>query len=154
MGEHPERRDSPGSQVRVAVIDDSPLMRAATAAILRRQPDMEVVAEVSRGPDLLECLPTAKPDIVVLDLRLGTSTRTGIDLAGRMRSISPQVRVVVYSGYLADHYAEMLVQFNVHGYVLKTDHPNTIVDAVRIAARGGVFFSPEVYERIAKRYQG
>ncbi|MBI4220362.1 MAG: response regulator transcription factor [Chloroflexi bacterium] len=145
--------ERPCRTIRAMVIDDSALMRSAVAAMLRKQADIEVVAEAgSRDEALAQIAAIEPPDVVVLDLRLGRSSRDGIELAAVFREIAPGARIVIYSSYLADNYVETLSQLNVHGYVLKTDHPNAMIEAVRAAALGGVFLSPDVYARLSQSY--
>lgn len=130
---------SPGTSaviIRVLVVEDYLLMRAATSARLGREPDIDVVGEAGGATEALSCMQELVPDIVLLDLRLGGSSQTGVDLAAEVGRRFPAVRIVAYSALPGDQQAELLSSPNVWGYVQKTDPPHSIVDAVRTVATG------------------
>lgn len=135
--------------IQILVVDDHPLTRTGIAAILRQQPDMEVVGEAANAAAALVCVRSRPPDVAVLDLRLGGSRRDGIELASAIWDAASSIRVVLYSNYVADDCAILLEGANVYGVVLKTDHPRVLAEAVRSAARRVSFISPEVSARFA-----
>lgn len=130
--------------LRVLVVEDYQLMRAATSARLCREPDIDVVGEASSATEALSCMQELAPDIVLLDLRLGGSSQTGVDLAAEIGRRFPAVRIVAYSALPSDQQAELLSSPNVWGYVQKTDPPSSIVDAVRTVGTGTRYGPPPV----------
>lgn len=79
------------------VVEDYELMRAATCTRLRREADLEVIGEASSVEEALACMQGRLPDVVLLDLRLGGSNRSGADLAVEIGSRFPGVRIVAFS---------------------------------------------------------
>ena len=78
--------------IRVVTVDDQPLFRQATAAIIAATPGFECVGESADGEAALELVPATDPDIVIVDVRM--SGMDGIELAGRLRDQDAS-RVVV-----------------------------------------------------------
>lgn len=130
--------------VQAVVVEDSEFMRTATTAYLRQDPQIVVVAEVSTPQEALGAIAAQNQiDVVVLDLRLSGSSVAGIELATRLTEERPQVRIVIYTALIPDATAEPL-PWNVRGYVLKTDRPSALIEAVKTVARGGTYVSEEV----------
>jgi len=87
--------------IRVVVGDDSALIRAGLAAMLRAEPGVELVGVGNDGNELGELIAKARPDVVVTDLRMPPSGgREGISLAARLRGSDPHIGVVVLSQYV------------------------------------------------------
>jgi DNA-binding NarL/FixJ family response regulator len=137
---------------RVLVVDDHPLTRTGISAMLRQHADLEVVAEAATADSALAAVKDELVDVVVLDLRLGRTKRDGAELAGAIWEARPETRVVLYSNYVADETAMVLEGANVFGVVLKTDHPRTLVAAVRSAARRVPFISPDASARVSQAW--
>lgn len=119
--------------VRVMVVEDNALMRAATLSRLRSEPDIEVVGEAEESSDALLRIEERAPDVVVLDLRLGGSTQEGLNLAAEVGRRFPKVRFVIYTAYFTKR--EKLDAPNIWGFVMKTDPPRSVVEAVRAVAK-------------------
>ena len=130
-------------QVRVLVVEDSDFMRAAAIAYLRADPEITVVAEAEGPNEAMQALRADdRIDVVVMDLRLRGATLAGLGLAASILKERPAVRIVVYSALAPDLHAETLPR-NTRGYVLKTDRPRALVEAVKTVARGGSYTSNE-----------
>lgn len=126
--------------VRVLVVEDNALMRAATLNRLRSELDIPVVGEAEEPFEALLRIEEQAPGVVVLDLRLGHSTQDGLELAAEVGRRYPEVRIVVYSAYPAE--SEELDALNIWGHVVKTDPPRSVVEVVRAVASGEHFRSP------------
>lgn len=118
-------------------------MRAATAARLRNEPDINVVGEASNWAQAIGTMEAQAPDIVLLDLRFGDSGRGGAEFAAEIGARFPAVEIVVYSGYVADRNAAIPGAPNVKGCVLKTDPPRAVVDAIHAVAKGARYPVPK-----------
>ena len=122
--------------IRVAVVDDHPLVREGTAAIVDRADDMEI-AGVAASLDELKPMLDGSIDVLLLDLRLGTES--GFDLL-RGESTSPMPAVVVLTSYDYPQYADAALRLGAAGFVVKTAPTAELLDAVRRAAAGGLAF--------------
>jgi DNA-binding NarL/FixJ family response regulator len=146
------RRATPGV-LRVAVADDSVLVRAALEHLLAGVPTIRLVAVCRDGGTLLKAVDEEQPDVVVTDIRMAPSYRDeGIQIAQRLRESDPQIGVVVLSQDDAAEYALALF----HGgserraYLLKQRIRDRaeLVDAIEAVAHGGSLIDPWVADQL------
>lgn len=121
--------------IRVAVVDDHPLVREGTAAIVARQDDMEIAGVADSLAELRPVL-DGSVDVLLLDLRLGQES--GFDLL-RERA-RPMPAVVVLTSYDYPQYADAALRLGAAGFVVKTAPTAELLDAIRRAAGGGLAF--------------
>ncbi len=120
--------------IRVVLVDDHPMLREGTAALLAAQPDIAVVGQTGRGAEALALVAGLVPDVLLLDLHL--PDLGGIEVARRVRAEHPDVAIVVLSNYEDAGYVRALLQLGARGYLGKAATGAEIVAAVRAAARG------------------
>lgn len=136
-----EGEDTPpesAQPIRIAIVDDHPVLREGTAALLAAQPGLEV-AGVASSLDEAEALVAASPvDVVLLDIRLGTDS--GLRWLTAADSASPRPAVIVLTSYDYPQYAEAALRLGASGFVLKTAPIAELLDAIRRAAAGGLAF--------------
>ncbi|MDH6283398.1 response regulator transcription factor [Prescottella agglutinans] len=140
------------SAVRVLLVDDHPVVRAGLRALLASHDGVEVVAEASSGEEAVAFAATAKPDVVLMDLRLGA----GIDGAGATAQITAMPeppRVVVLTTYDTDTDILRAVEAGASGYLLKDTAPQVLIDSVFAAARGETVLDRDVAQRLYRRMQ-
>jgi DNA-binding NarL/FixJ family response regulator len=121
--------------IRVAVVDDHPLVREGTAAIVARAGDMEIAGVAGSLEELRPILETPV-DVLLLDLRLGQES--GFDLL--RDAASPMPAVVVLTSYDYPQYADAALRLGAAGFVVKTAPTAELLDAIRRAAAGGLAF--------------
>ena len=121
--------------IRVAVVDDHPLVREGTAALVARADDMEI-AGVAGSLDELKPILETTVDVLLLDLRLGQES--GFDLL--RESDAPMPAVVVLTSYDYPQYADAALRLGAAGFVVKTAPTAELLDAIRRAAAGGLAF--------------
>ena len=122
--------------IRVAVVDDHPLVREGTAALVGRAEDMEIAGVAASLDELRPILAGGTVDVLLLDLRLGTES--GFDL---LRSAhGPMPAVVVVTSYDYPQYADAAMRLGAAGFVVKTAPTAELLDAIRRAATGGLHF--------------
>ena len=121
--------------IRVAVVDDHPLVREGTAALVDRQDDMEIAGVAGSLDELRPILEAEATDVLLLDLRLGQES--GFEL---LRSEAPMPAVVVVTSYDYPQYADAALRLGAAGFVVKTAPTAELLDAIRRAAAGGLAF--------------
>jgi DNA-binding NarL/FixJ family response regulator len=121
--------------IRVAVVDDHPLVREGTAAIVERAEDM-AIAGVAGSLDELRLVLDAGVDVLLLDLRLGEES--GFDLL--RDGAAPMPAVVVLTSYDYPQYVDAALRLGAAGFVVKTAPTAELLDAIRRAASGGMHF--------------
>jgi DNA-binding NarL/FixJ family response regulator len=136
-------------RIRIALADDSFLMREAFHQILARQEDVEVVADCADGASLLEEVERTKPDVVITDVRMPpTGDDEGIRVARRLRETNPEIGVVVLTHYAEPRYGLDLFADGAEGraYLLKdrVQDGRHLEAAIEVVARGGSMIDPEM----------
>ena len=121
--------------IRVAVVDDHPLVREGTAALVDRQEDMEIAGVAGSLEELRPILEAGAIDVLLLDLRLGQES--GFEL---LRSDVAMPAVVVVTSYDYPQYADAALRLGAAGFVVKTAPTAELLDAIRRAAAGGLAF--------------
>ena len=120
--------------IRVVLVDDHPMLREGTAALLAAQPDLAVVGQTGLGAEALALVEGLAPDVLVLDLHLPDVG--GVEVARRVRAARPATAILVLSSYEDAGYVRALLQLGARGYLGKAATGEEIVAAVRAAARG------------------
>jgi DNA-binding NarL/FixJ family response regulator len=120
--------------IRVGIVDDHPLVREGTAALLGRRADIEVVGVAGDGQSALQLVDAQRPDVLLLDL--GLPDLTGIEVARWVRNKCPTVAVLVLTGYGIQRYAALLTRLGVAGLINKAAPNEELLDAIYSAAEG------------------
>jgi DNA-binding NarL/FixJ family response regulator len=128
--------DGPDQPIRVAVVDDHPVLRDGIASLLAAQPDMSVVERGESVADAQRILGSNDVDVLVLDVRLGQSS--GLTALDRTPAHRPAV--VVLTAYDYPQYARAALSLGAAGFVLKNAPIDQLLGAIRTAAGGGLAF--------------
>lgn len=123
--------------IRVAVVDDHPLVREGTAALVDRQEDMEIAGVAGSLEELRPILRDESVQVLLLDLRLGDES--GFDLL-RHEAAGHMPAVVVVTSFDYPQYADAALRLGAAGFVIKTAPTAELLDAIRSAASGGLHF--------------
>jgi NarL family two-component system response regulator LiaR len=138
--------------IRALLVDDHPALMIGLRVLLDRAPDIAVVGEAENGPDALTLIAALEPDVTVLDCQM--SGMSGAEVAMEVQLRGFQTRVLAMSAYTDDRYVYGMLEAGAVGYLLKDEAPDTIVEAVRAAARGQGYFSPPVADQAASWARG
>jgi DNA-binding NarL/FixJ family response regulator len=141
--------------LRVVIAEDSGLLREGLARLLA-DADLEVVAKVGDGPDLISAAEKHRPDIAVVDVRMPPGYRDeGLQAAIEARRRVPDLTVLVLSQYVEERYGTELLEPGLGGvgYLLKdrVADVSDFVAAVRNVASGGTVLDPEVVSQLLSR---
>lgn len=132
--------------ITVLLADDHELVGRLLSSLFEAEPDMRVVARVNNTEDAIREAIRLKPAIGVLDIDMpGPSC---FDAAETIAARCPDTRIIFLSAFIQDRYIHQALKVRASGYVTKREPPQTILRAVRAAAAGDAYFSPEVQERI------
>jgi two-component system invasion response regulator UvrY len=132
---------------RVVIVDDHLMLRRGIAQILGENPAISVVGEAAGGPDLMRLLRTDGADVVLLDIAL--NDRDGFDVLKQLRSEFPQVAVLMLSTYPESQFGVRALKSGAAGYLNKGCSTEQLFEAIARVARGGLFVTPELAERLA-----
>ncbi len=137
---------SNGGRIRIVLIDDHPAIREGIVAALRNKIDIEVVGEAGSAAEGLDVIARTRPTVAIVDVSLGDVH--GLDLVQNIRAMYENTRVIVFSMYDEQVYAERALRAGAGGYLMKSEHMQTLVDAVRTVNRGEVYLSRGQASRI------
>jgi two-component system response regulator DesR len=115
--------------ITVLLADDQALIRGALAVMLGLEPDIEVVAQVGSGAEVVPAALRTLPDVALLDVQMPGGD--GLDAAGALRAALPTCRVVVLTTFGRPGYLARAMRAGAAGFVVKDAPPEQLVDAVR-----------------------
>jgi DNA-binding NarL/FixJ family response regulator len=136
-------------KIRIAVIDDHPLIREGLMALVSTQADMVVVADASDGADTLDLFRKHRPDVVLMDLampRVG-----GVEATVNLCKEFPKARVLVLTIRTGDEDIHRALQAGAKGYLIKETSSRQLFDAIRLVHSGHRFIPPAVAMQLAER---
>ena len=133
--------------IRVVVVDDQEIVRSGFAALLKTQPDIEVVATAADGAAAVSAAREHGPDVVLMDVRM--PVMDGIE-ATRMIAAdgSDGPRVLVLTTFDLDEYVFDALGAGASGFILKDAAAEALFDAVRVVASGDALLAPSVTRRL------
>jgi len=144
----PRRRILPWTPVqRVLVVEDYEPFRRVLCELLQQRTDVRIVGEAADGPDAILQAEALRPDVVMLDIGLPTSS--GIEVADRLRAVAPQAKVVFVTNEASLEVVELASRTGAHGYVYKPRAQRDVLSVFDAILRGGRFVSGGL-ERVAR----
>ena len=120
--------------IRLLIADDQALVRGALSALLSLESDIEVVAEVARGDEVVAAALASRPDVAMLDIEM--PGMDGIAAAAALRAAQPACRVLIVTTFGRPGYLKRAMQAGASGFVVKDTPAAQLADAVRRVAQG------------------
>ncbi|WP_203580794.1 response regulator transcription factor [Microbacterium hibisci] len=120
--------------IRLLIADDQALVRGALAALLGLESDIEVVAEVGRGDEVVDAALASRADVAMLDIEM--PGMDGIAAAAAIRTALPACRVLIVTTFGRPGYLKRAMQAGASGFVVKDTPAAQLADAVRRVAQG------------------
>jgi DNA-binding NarL/FixJ family response regulator len=127
----------PARSIRVLVVEDFEPFRRFVESILRKQPELQIVCEVSDGLEAVQKAQQLQPDLILLDI--GLPTLNGVEAAQRIRKLSPKSKILFVSQETSTNVVHGALASGGSGYVLKMNARNELLTAVN-AVLGGKRF--------------
>ena len=128
--------------IRVLLADDQHLVRGALAALLNLEPDLEVIAEVARGDEVVAAAREFAPDVAMLDVEM--PGLDGLAAAAALRSEVPSCKVLIVTTFGRAGYLRRAMEAGVLGFVVKDAPAEQLADAVRRVACGERVVDPSL----------
>jgi two-component system, NarL family, response regulator DesR len=128
--------------IRVLLAEDQAMVRGALAALLDRETDIEVVAEVARGDTVVEAARSALPDVALLDIEMPGGG--GLAAARALQTALPSCRVVILTTFGRSGYLRRAMESGAVGFLLKDAPAAELAAALRRVMQGGRVVDPEL----------
>lgn len=144
--------EASAEKIRVVLAEDHHVVRTAIAALLSKEPDIEVVGEVADGHTLVRTVERIQPDILLMDAQM--PNHKPVEATRALRKACPRLGIIVLSAYNLPEYVVGLLKAGAAGYVLKDDPSDTLVRAIRTVAEDDEYVSPQVANVLVESVRG
>ncbi len=122
---------------RVLIVEDSEPFRRFVCSAFAKRPELQVVGEVTDGLAAVRTAKELQPDLIVLDI--GLPSLNGIEVARRIRKLSPMSKILFVSQETSADVVEEALRTGAHGYVVKADAGRELLEGVHAVLRGEPF---------------
>jgi DNA-binding NarL/FixJ family response regulator len=135
--------------VRVMIVDDHDIVREGLRALIQKRSELGLVAEASSVATAVSEARRARPDVVIMDLRLPDGS--GVEACREIRAEWPETKVLMLTSYADEEAVLASIMAGASGYLLKQTRSQDVIDAVSRVARGESLLDPNVTEKILER---
>lgn len=136
--------------ITVFLADDHQMFRQGLRTLLSSTSDIKILGEASDGQQCLQEIERLKPDVAVLDIAM--PGLTGIEVAKRLRKISPDTRTLILTMHADCFFAVEAFKADAMGFMLKEESFDMFIDAIRTVAAGKMFISPTLETPVLKEF--
>jgi DNA-binding NarL/FixJ family response regulator len=134
---------------RVLICDDHEVVREGLRTLLSRRQEMTVVGEAGTMQEAIETAARAKPDVVIMDVRLPDGS--GVEACRAIREARPETHVIMLTSYADDEALFASIVAGASGYLLKQTRGQAVVDAIQSVAQGRSLLDPDVTGKVLER---
>jgi DNA-binding NarL/FixJ family response regulator len=127
---------------KIIVIDDHTLFRVGLIAILKKEPNFEVIGEYRSFNPLKPQIPTLDAQIVMVDISMGKES--GLEIVKYIKNVNPSLKVVILSSHKEEFYVVNALEAGVDGYIHKDAEPEELIAGLHKIERGEKFYSNEI----------
>lgn len=135
--------------IRILLVDDHEMVREGLKAMLQSEPDLEVVAETGHGREVPTLLEQARPDVVLLDVRL--PDMSGVEVCRQTTRSHPSVKVIMLTTFVDPDLVDECIDAGARGYLVKDVRGMSLKENVRAVSRGQAVLAPEIAGGILDR---
>ncbi len=136
--------------IRILLADDHAILRQGLRRMLEEQAGFEVIGEAADGFEAIDRVRELKPDVLVVDLVM--PRLNGLEVTNRVKQEPDPPRVVVLSMRKSEPYIMEALRNGADGYVLKSEDPQDMINAIHAVAAGSTYLSPVVADLAVEAY--
>lgn len=136
--------------VRLVVVDDHPMLLNGVAATLEREEEFTVCGTAASAEEALDIALSLKPDVVITDLSF--PGKGGLELVKDLKTAAPEILTIAFSMHDEMIFAERALRAGAMGYVMKSEAPEQLLDALRAVLKGELYVSPAVSTQILSAF--
>ena len=126
--------------IRILIADDHAVVRSGLRALLRADPDLEVVGEAENGEETLRLAETLRPDTILLDISM--PPENGIKTAARLKEKHPEIIVLILTMHEDESLLHEALRAGAAGYVIKRAEESEILQAIHATNHGDIYVHP------------
>jgi DNA-binding NarL/FixJ family response regulator len=139
--------------IRVLLVDDQALVRTGFRMILEGADDIEVVGEASDGREAIELTRTARPDVIVMDVRMPRMNGVEATKRIRQRNQGPTApKILILTTFDLDEYVYAALRAGASGFLLNDTLASDLLSALRAVAAGDSVVAPAATRRLVERF--
>ncbi len=127
------------AELRIFLADDHEIIRKGLRILFEAHSGWSICGEAASGEETVRLAAEVKPDIVVLDI--GLRGLNGVEAARQIKSTNSAIEVLIFTMHDSEHLVRETLRVGARGYVLKTDKPQSLIDAVDALAKHKPFFT-------------
>ncbi|MCH2046066.1 MAG: response regulator transcription factor [Saprospiraceae bacterium] len=135
--------------IKVLIADDHPIYRKGLVNVIQEEADMEIVADVGNGKDVLDLIPEKSPQVVVLDIMM--PGLTGLQVAQEMKKRSLDSKIIILTAYKEETVFNEALDAGAMGFVLKDNATKDIISSIKMVAEGMMYISPALSEYLINK---
>ena len=139
------------NKIKILIVDDHPLMRAALREAIEIETDFEIVGEAVNGSQAIELAAKLKPDLVMMDFYM--PVMDGIEATREITRGNPNIKVLTITSSNEDEKVIAAIRAGASGYMLKDSSRERILFRLREVSQGRRFIPPEIGEKLARALQ-
>ena len=136
-------------KTRILLCDDHEVVREGLRGLITRQEGMSVVGEAGTVAEAVDVAASAKPDVVIMDVRLPDGS--GVEACRSIREARPETKVIMLTSYADDEALFASILAGASGYLLKQTRGQAVVDAITAVAAGRSLLDPDVTGKVLER---
>ncbi|QDH79206.1 response regulator transcription factor [Echinicola soli] len=137
-------------KIKVVLADDHMVVRSGIKNLLENEGEVEVIGEASNGEEALEKVKEAKPDILIIDIRM--PVMNGLDATRKLTSAQQATKSLILSMHDDEDYILQSIECGAAGYLLKDTSKDEFMKAIRTIHQGGQYFSGDISQVLVKSY--
>lgn len=132
--------------MRIMIVDDHPLVRKGLISVLSLENNIEVIGEASNNNDAIKFITDKKPDIALVDLRLGNEN--GLDIIDYFNKKNTECKFMILTSSANEWDFKKAQELGAQGYILKEALPEELIYAIQLVARGRKYYDPGILDEI------
>ena len=140
--------------VRLVIVDDHAIIRQGLRTMLEREHDLLVVAEAATPAEARAAVREHRPDVVLLDLKLGDDDDAGLSVCRQLKADDPGVRCLVLTTFLNERLVVAAIRSGAQGYVLKDVDADALVRSIRAVQAGESAFDSHAAAVVVRSMSG
>lgn len=134
------------NKIKLIIADDHRIFREGLSELLKKEKNMEVLSLVGNGPELMEVLSKAVPNVILMDIDMGETS--GIELTKQVKQKHPDIKVLALSMHDDKNYIVKMLESGASGYILKNAGKEEMLNAIQTVASGNSYFSSQVSAKL------